>query len=197
MMIKEKTFSMKLGELKAQRGIGFVEVLIAVLIVAASAIPVLYMVTSSRTDTSKAINYLRAVELANEVIEWGQSVRFEDLNGSNFSSSVGTLADDSSGSVMPVPVGVAPPGNLLWSADNFMAKNLKYSEQYGNAYFFRQVEFEDIPGTFNFNDGMLKKMTVRVKWNEASVPGNISMNPKRDRQVELSVLLLNDANMNY
>lgn len=186
---------MKLKELKAQRGIGFVEVLIAVLIVAASAIPVLYMVTSSRTDTSRAINYLRAVELANEVIEWGQSMRYEDLNVASFSSFVGSLADDSSGSLLPFPVGVAAPANPNWSAD-LMAQNLMYSEQYGNAYFFRQVEFEDIPGSINLNDGMLKKMTVRVKWNEASVPGNI-INPERDRQVELSVLLLNDANMNY
>lgn len=187
---------MKMRELKAQRGIGFVEVMVAVLVVAVSSIPIIYMVTSSRTDTSRAINYLRAVELANEVIEWGQSVRYEDLNVASFSSFVGSLADDSSGSILPFPVGVAAPENPNWSGGNLMAQNLKYSEQYGNAFFFRQVEFEDILDLNNFNDGMMKKMTVRVKWNEASVPGNIT-NPERDRQVELSVLLLNDANMNY
>jgi len=186
---------MKAGELKKSRGISLVEVLIAVLIVAVSSIPVIYMVTSSRTDTSKAINYLRAVELANEVIEWAQAVKFEDLDEGKFSAFVQTLVDDSSGELKPVPVGVAPPENANW-ASGLAAENLMYSEQYCVAYFFREVEFEDIPGSTNLNDGMLKKMTVRVKWNEAAVPSSVH-NSDRDRQVELSVLLINDKNMNY
>lgn len=186
---------MKSAKLKISQGIGLVEVLIAVLIVAVSSIPVIYMVTSSRTDTSKAINYLRAVELANEVIEWAQAVNFEDLDESKFSAFVGSLADDSSGQIMPVPVGVAPPENANWSS-GLAANSLMYSEQYGIAYFYREVEFEDIPAASNLNEGMLKKMTVRVKWNEATVPSSLH-SPDRGRQVELSVLLINDKNMNY
>ncbi len=187
---------MKATKVNGRLGIGFVEVLVAVLVVAVSSVPVIYMVTSSRTETSKAINYLRAVELANEVIEWAQSVRFEDLDDSKFSAFVGSLADDSSGTIMPVPVGVGAPENPNWTSGNFVTNNLMYSEQYGNAFFFREVEFEDVTGSTYFNDGMMKKMTVRVKWNEASLPSSLH-NPDRDRQVELSVLLLNDANMNY
>ncbi|HAE38831.1 MAG TPA: hypothetical protein DCG57_09360 [Candidatus Riflebacteria bacterium] len=186
---------MNTGRLNRSRGLSFVEVLVAVLIVAVSSIPVLYMVTSSRTDTSKAINYLRAVELANEVIEWAQAVNFEDLDESKFSAFVGSLADDSTGQIMPVPVGVATPENTNWSS-GLAANNLKYSEQYGIAYFYRVVKFEDIPGSGNLNAGMLKKMTVFVKWNEAAVPSSLH-SPDRDRQVELSVLLINDKNMNY
>lgn len=187
---------MKSFKNSARNGISFVEVLIAVLIAAVSALPVVYMVTSSRTDTSKAINYLRAVELANEVIEWAQGVAFEDLESAGFSTYVGTLADDSTGSITPMQVGAAAPANPNWTSGNFAPENLKYSEQYGNAFFFREVEFEDVPGSLNFSDGMLKKMTVRVKWNEGSAPASV-YNSERDRQVELSVLLLNDSNMNY
>jgi len=177
-------------------GISFVEVLIAVLIAAVSAVPVVYMVTSSRTDTSKAINYLRAVELANETIEWAQAMRFEELDGVAFSTFVGTLADDTSGTIMPMPVGIATPKRPEWAQGYFVTGDLKYSEQYGNAFFYREVEFEDVPGTLNFNEGMMKKMTVRIKWNEASLPSSLHSS-ERDRQVELSVLLLNDSNMNY
>jgi hypothetical protein len=187
---------MKLQASKIRQGIGFVEVLVAVLVVAASAVPVVYMVTSSRTDTSKAINYLRAVELANEVIEWAQSVKFEDLNDITFSSSVGTLVEDSSGALLPGFVGAVPPENQNWTSANFAMTNFKYSEQYGNAFFWREVEFEDINGATYFNDGMIKRMTVRVKWNEGEPPAS-HYTSERDRQVELSVLLLNDANMNY
>ena len=168
----------------------------AVLVVAASAVPVVYMVTSSRTDTSKAINYLRAVELANEVIEWAQGVKnFDELESAGFSTYVGTLADDSTGSITPVSVGAAVPENSNWATGNFASNDFKYSEQYGNAFFFREVEFEDVIAG-HFNDGMMKKMTVRVKWNEGVPPSSL-YNSERDRQVELSVLLLNDANMNY
>ncbi len=177
-------------------GISFVEVLVAVLIVAVSAVPVVYMVTSSRTDTSKAINYLRAVELANETIEWAQAMRFEDLGGVAFTTFVGTLADDTTGAITPMPVGIATPNRPDWAQGYFVTDDLKYSEQYGNAFFFREVEFEDVSGTLNFNEGMMKKMTVRIKWNEASLPSSVHSSD-RDRQVELSVLLLNDANMNY
>lgn len=187
---------MKSSKNSVRSGIGFVEVLVAVLIAAVSAVPVVYMVSSSRTDTSKAINYLRAVELANEVIEWAQGVDFEDLDSITFSTYVGTLADDSTGAITPMPLNAAAPANPNWSSGNFAPENLKYSEQYGNAFFFREVEFEDVPGSINFSDGMLKKMTVRVKWNEGSAPSSV-YSSERDRQVELSVLLLNDANMNY
>lgn len=187
---------MKKRGLKKAQGISLIEVLVAVLIVAVCSVPVIYMVTSSRTDTSRAINYLRAVELANEVIEWAQSVKFENLDPVRFSAFMKSLIDDSSGLVMPLPVGATTPENTNWTSASFADSNLKYSEQYSNAFFYREVEFEDINGSTYFNDGMMKKMTVRVKWNEGVVPTSIGSSD-RDRQVELSVLLLNDANMNY
>lgn len=180
----------------SRAGLGFVEIVIAVLVISACAVPVVYMVTSSRTDTTKAINYLRAVELANEVIEWASIAEFSKLDASTFSAFTGSLVEESAGNVLPVSLAVASPDNPVWKADNLMAGNLSYSEQYGHAYFFREVEITDVTDSYLQPD-LLKKVTVRVKWSEAHRPANINLPDDRSRQVELSVLLLNDNTLRY
>ncbi|MGM0598482.1 MAG: type IV pilus modification PilV family protein, partial [Candidatus Rifleibacteriota bacterium] len=75
-------------------GFGFVEVLIAILIISACAVPIIYMVTSARGDTTRAINYLRAVELANEAIEWVSSARYDQINPTTLAALSETLSND-------------------------------------------------------------------------------------------------------
>lgn len=175
---------------------GFVEIIIAVLVVTASAIPVIYMVTSSRTDTTRAINYLRAMELANEVIEWASVANFSKLDAGDFSAFTGSLVADESGSLKPVSVAVSAPENPIWKNDSLMADSLNYSEQYGNAYFFREVKIENVTESY-IKSGLLKKMVVTVKWSEGKTPANFNVGDDRSRQVELSVLILNDDNLLY
>lgn len=175
---------------------GFVEIMIAVLVVTASAIPVIYMVTSSRTETSKAINYLRAVELANEVLEWASLAEFSQLDETTFSAFCGSLAEESSGMLIPANLALVEPENQVWKADSLMAGNLGYSEQYNNAFFYREVKITDVGDTYLQPD-LLKKVTVTVKWSEAHRPANLNLPDDRTRQVELSVLLLNEKNLNY
>ena len=177
-------------------GMGFVEVLIAVLVVSACAVPVIYMVTSSRTDTSKAIHYLRAVELANEVIEWASLAEFSQIDDSTFSAFCGSMVEESGGGLTPVKLAVSPTTHPVWSKDALMAGALQYSEQYNNAWFFREVEISEVNDSY-LQPGLLKKVTVRVKWSEAHRPANINLSDDRNRQVELSVLLLNDKNLTY
>ena len=177
-------------------GMGFVEVLIAVLVVSACAVPVIFMVTSSRTDTSKAIHYLRAVELANEVIEWASLAEFSQIDDSIFSAFCGSMVEESGGGLTPVKVAVSPTTHPVWSKDALMAGALQYSEQYNNAWFFREVEISEVNDSY-LQPGLLKKVTVRVKWSEAHRPANINLSDDRNRQVELSVLLLNDKNLTY
>jgi len=180
----------------SRSGIGFVEIIIAVLVVTASAIPVIYMVTSSRTDTTRAINYLRAMELANEVIEWASVARFSQLDSGSFSAFTGSLVEYDSGNLRPVKVAVSSTENPVWKNDNLMADSLDYSEQYGNAYFFREVRIEDVNESY-IKPELLKKMVVTVKWSEAKTPANLNLAEDRSRQVELSVLILNDENLLY
>ncbi|GAB1355508.1 hypothetical protein MASR1M12_42520 [Erysipelotrichia bacterium] len=183
-------------KLHSRRAMGFVEVLIAVLVVAACAVPVVYMVTSSRTETSKAIHYLRAVELANEVIEWASVTEFSQLDNNAFSSVRGPLVEEDGAGFAPMKVLLAAPAHPVWNKDGLMASVLQYSEQYNNAWFFREVEISDVSSGYLQND-MLKKVTVRVKWSEAHRPANPNLPHDRNRQVEMSVLLLNDKNLMY
>lgn len=179
-----------------RHGIGFVEVVIAVLVVAVSAIPVIQMVTASRKDTTSAINYLRAVELANELVEWASVARFSELDAGSFSAFTRSLCEYDSDKLKPGAVHVVAPENPVWKNDMLMADALQYSEQYGNAYFFREVRFEDVNESY-LKPKLLKKMVVTVKWNEGKVPANINVGEDRNRQVELSVLILNDENLTY
>lgn len=180
----------------SRAGMGFVEIVIAVLIVTACAVPIIYMVTSSRTDTTKAINYLRAVELANEVLDWAAVAEFSKLDSSSLSAFTGSLVEESSGSILPVAVPIISPENLVWKSDGLMAEKLSYSEQYGIAYFYREVAVEDVTATY-LQPNMLKKVTVWVKWSEAHRPANINRPDDRNRQIELSVLILNDNTLKY
>ena len=175
---------------------GFVEIMIALLIVAACAVPIVYMVTSSRTDTSKAIHYLRAVELANEVLEWASVADFSQLNEANFAAFCGSLAEESAGGLVPAKLAVVSPENPVWKTDKLMVDELSYSEQYNNGFFYREVKIADVTDSY-LQTNLLKKVTVTVKWSEAHRPANINLPDDRNRQVEMSVLLLNERNLNY
>lgn len=176
------------------KGFSFVEVLIAILIVTACTVPIIYMVTSSRTDTSKAINYLRAVELANETIEWAQATKFEDLTNQYFSGVSGSLVNISGSGLTPEVILTAEPTNKVWKDDNLMASNLSYSDQYNKAFFWREVDINNVSAS-HFSNGMIKKVTVTIKWNEGTKP--VITNNTRTRQIEMSVFILNDQNLYY
>ena len=185
----------KAGGKFRKSGLGFVEVLIAISIISACAIPIVYMVTSSRTDTSKAINYLRAMELANEAIDWAMVTPFERLDDGIFSGVGGTLVRDSSGNLEPEFVQVGVPSNPIWVNDwtdrGIMGDKIKYSEQYNKAFFWREIKIENVTGNY-FQPNLLKKVIVTVKWSEGKRPANVNIGDDRMRQVQLSVLLLND-----
>lgn len=183
-------------QVKKTNGFSFVEVLIAILIVTACAVPIVYMVTSSRTDTSKAINYLRAVELANEAIEWAQASKFENLTNQYFSGVFGSLVNVSGTGLTPEKILTGIPSNQVWKNDNLMADKLSYSEQYNRAFFWREIDIKNISSAASdFNNGMIKKVTVTIKWNEGKKP--VITNNIRMRQVQMSVLVLNDQNLYF
>ena len=177
------------------RGLSFIEVLIAVLVVSACAIPIIYMVTSTRTDTSKAINYLRAVELANEALEWASVAKFSQID-SFVSGLNGPISVDIGGNLQPISIQTAAPANQVWADDGLVSTNLSYSEQYNNAFFFREIEVEDVSDAM-FADNLIKKVTVTVKWCEGYRPANPNLPDERSRKVELAVLILNDENLSY
>jgi hypothetical protein len=189
-------FSFIKSKILNKKALGFVEVLVAVVIVAACAVPIVYMVTSARTDTSKAINYLRAMELANEVIDWAQMSPYGMVDDSIFSGITGPITIDDSGTLKSAEIAVGTPKNPVWETDGLVAGKLQYSEQYNNAFFYREVEIEEISDTF-LGEDMLKKLVVTVKWCEGSRPPNPNTSDGRTREVKLSVLLVNDQHLMY
>ncbi|GAB4270119.1 MAG: hypothetical protein Kow0029_06670 [Candidatus Rifleibacteriota bacterium] len=181
---------------KCKAGLGFVEVLIAVIVISACAIPIIYMVTGARADTSKAINYLRAMELANEAIEWASVTPFENVTEATMAAFSGPITEDVGGALQSAKIAVDSPENKVWENDNFTVSSLKYSQQYDKAFFYREIQVEDISDSY-VAANLLKKVTVKVKWSEGYRPANINLPDDRSRQVQLSILLLNDQNLSY
>ena len=163
-----------------KRAFGLLEVIIAVLIIVGAGIPILRMVTGSRKETSSSLNYLRAMELANEAIEWASAAKFDEVDKlKNISGSNTTKIERTN-----------------WKNSDIFEENLKYSEQYSTAFFYRKIEVEPIKGSY-FADNLIKKVTVTVLWSEGYKPSNINVEDDRSRQVQLSILIINDDNLLY
>ncbi len=177
-----------------RRGFTFAEIIVAVLIAAMCAAPIVYMTMSSRKETSKAINYLRALELANEAIEWASLSSFEELE--KLQNGQGSLQEQSGSGFTPVKVNLKPPENQDWVTEEVVADQIRYSEQYLNAFFFREVAVEEIGAGNGIDAGHLKKVTVTVLWNEGQVPEQL-FDAKRMRKITLSTLVGNDKKLDY
>ena len=182
-----------------KHGFGFIEIMIAVIIAAVVTVPVFYMITSSRVDTARAINYLRAIELANEVIDWVSVTPFEDKDVMSMSDQLSIL----NGSLVEAPSleNLSARNVLVSSTENdrineLTTDNLTYSEQYNRNFFFREITVEPVAPNPVAPD-LLKKVTVVVSWSEHRIPPTPDLPAGRDRSVEMSVLVLNDRNLFY
>ncbi|MBP5470960.1 MAG: hypothetical protein J6Z11_17155 [Candidatus Riflebacteria bacterium] len=139
------------------------------------------LLSSSRTETSKSTNYLRALELAQEAIDWINSAPFKEVTDDNLQLLKGNLVN-----------GKIATGN---NAKNSITEP-KYPDTYSNAYYYRTIKIE--PDTeFNANvRRFLKKVTVEVYWNEGTAPNNLEATnngvPLRTRKLMLSTIIFND-----
>lgn len=175
-----------------RRGFSFVEILMAVVVVTIMGIPVMWLLSSSRAETSRAINYLRALEIGHETIEWVQnlSVRSPDF-GSFPQNESRSLSGSSPGEMVTYDLGQNPK----WQAR--MAKSLSYPKQYYPPYFFREIQIEDAVSPLDKNANsthasFLKRVVVTVSWNEGKVPLKIDR-PDRMRKIVLTTLILDDS----
>lgn len=183
--------------MRKRNGFGFVEVIIATLIAAVCSIPIIMMVSSSRSDTSRAINYLRAMELANEALEWAMIATDAANLDMNLRSCGGSLLVDTGvGAPGPARVDATGPRNAKWDADGIISRDIGYSEQYNNAYFMRNISVA--PVVSGLGTGHLSEVTVEVKWNEGRAPANM-MDPAGDRmrKIVLTTLVVHDGRIDY
>jgi hypothetical protein len=168
------------------------EIIIVVFAVTVLAMPIIWLMSSSRTETSKAINYLRAMEIALETLEWvrtlpGQPAKFEDILKNESRSLL-----DSNGKEM---IAYDTAANEKWPGQ--LADKLVYPDQYKAAYFFREVKIENSLESQpqegkTAHSPYLKRVTVTVWWNEAKVPARLNQ-PDRSRKIVLATLLLDGS----
>ena len=179
-----------------KKALGLIEIVIAVVIVIGAGVPILKMVSRSRSETSSSANYLRAMELADETLEWASVVKFKDLDTA-FNAENGSIIEDGGSGLTPVEIRTTPAKNENWKNSNFFIEKQKYSDQYNKAFFYRTIEVENVSSPL-IKEDMLKKVTVTIKWIEGRRPSNINVdNGDRNRQVRLSILVINDDNLLY
>lgn len=178
-----------------RKAFGLLEVVIALGVAIGALLPILQMITASRTDTTSSISYLRAMELANEVIEWANVATFDEVD--KLEGLSGTIIESNGGNIVPIKINAVESDNIKWKNSKIFEKNLQYSEQYSNAYFYRIIKVTPLKGNYFQND-MLKKVSVTVKWCEGKKPRNLNLDSEeRNKQIQLSVLVINDDNLLY
>lgn len=210
----------KLSHKNNKRALGLLEIVIAVAIVVATGFPILRMLTKSRTDTASSINYLRAVELADEALEWASAANLfdKDENGENSPSELNLIG--LSGPIMEYDGSTIKPSKICttkieynrWKNSQIFKTDLSYSPQYANAFFYRDIKIQSLnkndrsgktdPSYSNlitFEKDMVKMVTVSVYWCEGFTPSNFNdiSNESRAKKIELSLLVINDENLNF
>ncbi|NLI75414.1 MAG: hypothetical protein GX442_03085 [Candidatus Riflebacteria bacterium] len=181
-----------------RRGLSFPEIMVAVVVISLCVVPLLWVLNSSRTDTSKAINYLRAVELANEAIEWASVAPLyrKGYTNDTVRQIGGSLVTAVGSGFSPAPIDVTPSANGDWQAEGLLAPSLTYSEQYNSAFFFRTIDVQDVTG--GIRQGFLRRVTVTVEWAEGKKPQHLDQpGGERNKKIVLTTLILDDKQLIY
>ncbi len=177
-----------------KKAFGLLEIIVVLVIVVGAAIPILRMVTGSRKETSSSVNYLRAMELADEAIEWANLAKFDEVD--KLKNLSGTILEDNGTAIVPIKINTTTVDYPNWVGSEIFSNELKYSEQYSNAYFYRDIDVQPVVSS-NIANNLLKKVVVTVKWSEGYKPSNLNDPSNRSRQIQLSVLVINDENLIY
>ena len=159
------------------------EIVVATGIFSAVFIALYFLTTSSRTETAKSINYLRALQLAQETVDWINSTPFNKVTKSNLAFLEGSLVDPGTGNSVKIPV-----GNNAKSTGS-----PTYPKEYSKCYFYRTIKIDDLSSSPVSR--FLKKITVGIYWNEGRAPKKIeavSGEPDRMRKLILSTLIFNE-----
>ncbi len=181
-----------------KHGFNLIEIMITVVVVAVVAIPLMMVMTSSRKDTAHAINYLRAVELGNEVIDLVHSLKYEKITKDYLNNFLGESVTDPSDVLKTVKLKTRDESiNKSWNDNGFLATDLSYPVQYAQFYFFRTIEVE--PDEKDKIDYGFKKVTVKVSWAEVDALKGIKVNDvtsdtkgERNKYIVLSTVIPRD-----
>jgi hypothetical protein len=181
---------------RGRRAVSFIEICIGALVFAVLSLPIYVLMTSTRTDTASAVNYLRALELAQETVEWVTMIPVNSDFDRTVEGLSGSLVKEEGRSFVPIdlPVGLNP------QFSSALLTKARFPDGYVPAFFHRGVRVEDYKGVGDHRDG-LKKVTVTIRWNEGKTPAVLepTLNQaegSRMKKVSLAILVC-DKNTLY
>lgn len=166
-------------------GFSLIEIVVAVGIAIFFFATIISLTSNTRVSITKATNYLRALELAQETIELLQSSPMGDLMQNKIQIFAGSLVDPHTKKSIPIP---------MHSDSPWKPKLLSYPEQYDSAWFYRKVKIEPVAASY-LNSRFIKKASVDIYWNESKTPTSIETlgaEPDRMRKLSLSTLLFDE-----
>ncbi|NLI76473.1 MAG: prepilin-type N-terminal cleavage/methylation domain-containing protein [Candidatus Riflebacteria bacterium] len=165
---------------RERKGFTFVEVILAVVVVAAVLGGLLGWLQQTTGDAGRSIHYLRAFELGQEMLDWVLSTPLDEARRKALERLGGSLVDAQTGRSRPVPAG----STRDWPVG---PQELAYPADYAPCFFHRHLRIEPVAGR-----PTLFEVTVEVSWNEGRPPATIESvggTPDRMRRIVLSTLV--------
>ncbi|NLM17061.1 MAG: prepilin-type N-terminal cleavage/methylation domain-containing protein [Candidatus Riflebacteria bacterium] len=162
-----------------KKAFSLTEVMIAITIAAFLFGALVLMTSSSAADTQKTANRLLAMQLALETLNIIQSFPPDSITTLVLNPYNGPITDSSGETIVQ-------PGQAVTSG-----LEMKYADSYQKGYFYREITVEDLPEG-NDTARFLKKVVVKIGWNENNnIPSSIE-NPHRDKSIEVATFVLNE-----
>ncbi len=169
-----------------RKGFSFVEIVVATGVGLVFFGGLIYFASTTRVETSKAENYLRALQIAQETIELIQAMPLSDTSGSNVQIFEGSLVDPGTGMSVKIPFN---------NSSGWQPFTRTYPSEYSKSWFYRKVRIAPAPAGIP-NARFIRKLTVDVFWNENKVPERIETigaEPDRMRKLSLSTLIFDES----
>ncbi len=166
-------------------GFSFIEIILATALAASLFAALIWLTTTTRAETGKSVNYLRALQLAQETIDWLNATPAGTLTAERLRLLEGSLVDPQTGKSTGILPGMA--------ADT-ASSSITYPDDYCPAWFYRKITLAK-PEPAYPGARFLRKITVEIFWNEGKRPtttDSLSENPDRMRKISLSALLLDE-----
>ncbi len=166
-------------------GFSFLEVLIATALATTMFASIIWLISTTRVETVKSVNYLRALQLAQETIAWLNAVPEDGLTNVNTRIMEGSLVDAQTGESIKIQSG---------SHGTDTPHELHYPKNYDSAWFYRRIILSEIDRTAP-GARFMRKVTVKIYWNEGRRPDKIESlteEPDRMRKIEMTTVLFKE-----
>ena len=166
--------------------LSFPEIVVAIFVFSVLATPLYMLLSNTKTDTAKAIHFFRAMELAQEAIEWAQITTVDKDYKKKIENYSGSIVVEDGKSFKPARINTQ--SNKLYGNQLLTSNEVEYSSQYLPPFFFRTIEVKDLSSS-SIAGNFLKKVVVTVYWNDGKKAKNLHVPDGREKKVVLETLI--------